>query len=88
MTKKIHNTLQGVNGSTQRVHKEETRQVFDWILENARRYWFPAGGPLSSPEEGGADIIFVSRPSYALLYEPWTLVMRGVSMPRSDTALV
>lgn len=65
MTKKIHNTLQGESDLNQRVHKEETHQVFDWILENANRYWFPAGGPLSSPEEGGADIIFVSGPSAA-----------------------
>jgi hypothetical protein len=32
----------------------------DWITDNAKRYWFSDGGPLKPPEEGGANVIFVS----------------------------
>jgi hypothetical protein len=33
--------------------------LIDWVTENAERYWLVEGGPLQSPEEGGADIVVV-----------------------------
>lgn len=44
----------------QRVSTEEKQTIIDWITENANRYWFSEGGPLLSPEEGGADVVMVS----------------------------
>lgn len=34
--------------------------LVEWMEENANRYWLSSGGPLRTPEEGGADVIIVS----------------------------
>jgi hypothetical protein len=60
ITKNIHNILQGVSHPDQRVSAEEKQSIIDWITENASRYWFSEGGPLCSPQEGGADVVIVS----------------------------
>lgn len=59
VTKNMHNILQGVSHPDQRISPEEKTSVTDWITENANRYWFSEGGPLCTPEEGGADIIVI-----------------------------
>ncbi len=61
ITKNIHNILQGVSHPDQRITAEEKQAIVDWITENANRYWFSEGGPLRSPEEGGADVVMVSN---------------------------
>lgn len=61
ITKNIHNILQGVSHPDQRISAEEKQAIIDWITENANRYWFSEGGPLRSPEEGGADVVIVSN---------------------------
>jgi len=61
ITKNIHNILQGVSHPDQRISAEEKQAIIDWITENAKRYWFSEGGPLCTPEEGGADVVIVSR---------------------------
>jgi alpha,alpha-trehalose phosphorylase (configuration-retaining) len=60
ITKNIHNILQGVSHPDQRVTAEEKQAIIDWITENASRYWFSEGGPLCSPQDGGADVVIVS----------------------------
>ncbi|KAK4131279.1 glycosyltransferase family 4 protein [Trichocladium antarcticum] len=62
ITKNIHNILQGVSHPDQRILAEEKQAILDWINENATRYWFSEGGPLRSPEEGGADIVIIDDP--------------------------
>ena len=59
ITKKIHNTLQGVNDSSLRISQKAIQSVRDWVTDNANRYWLSEGGPLRPAEEGGADIIIV-----------------------------
>ncbi len=66
ITKNIHNILQGVSHPDQRISAEEKQAIIDWITENANRYWFSEGGPLRSPEEGGADVVIVSNFSHVL----------------------
>ena len=61
ITKNVHNILQGVSHPDQRISTEEKQAIIDWITENANRYWFSEGGPLRSPEEGGADVVIVSQ---------------------------
>jgi hypothetical protein len=36
--------------------------MHDWIVTNAKRYWFAKNGPLRPPEEGGADVIIIDDP--------------------------
>lgn len=60
ITKNQHNILQGVSHPDQRISDAEKGAITDWIEDNAKRYWLSEGGPLRPPEEGGADIIFVS----------------------------
>jgi hypothetical protein len=62
ITKNIHNILQGVSKPDQRVSDEEKQSIVDWIVENAHRYWLSKGGPLSPPEEGGADMLIIDDP--------------------------
>lgn len=62
ITKNIHNILQGVSHPDQRVSADEKQTIIDWITENAHRYWFSEGGPLRSPEEGGADVVMIDDP--------------------------
>ncbi|KAK3386104.1 hypothetical protein B0H63DRAFT_395632 [Podospora didyma] len=61
ITKNIHNILQGVSHPDQRISAEEKQAIIDWITENANRYWFSEGGPLCTPEAGGADVVIVSN---------------------------
>lgn len=60
ITKNQHNILQGVSHPDQRISDPEKAAITDWIQDNAKRYWLSEGGPLRPPQEGGADIIFVS----------------------------
>jgi len=62
ITKNIHNILQGVSHPDQRISAEEKQAIIDWITENANRYWFSEGGPLCSPEDGGADVVIIDDP--------------------------
>jgi hypothetical protein len=59
ITKTVHNILQGVSGRDEWISTEDKRVLSDWIEDNANRYWLSHGGPLRSPEEGGADVIMV-----------------------------
>ena len=61
VTKNMHNILQGVAEPGQRISEEEKATIIDWITDNAMRYWLTEDGPLRHPEEGGADIVIVSR---------------------------
>jgi hypothetical protein len=70
ITKNVHNILQGVSRPDQRISAKEKAAIIDWITENANRYWLSEGGPLRPPEEGGADIIIVSRPLCLLSKTP------------------
>jgi hypothetical protein len=56
----MHNILQGVSEAHEVISDEEKKTLVEWIEENANRYWLSPGGPLRPPEEGGADVIFVS----------------------------
>jgi hypothetical protein len=60
ITKTVHNILQGVAELGVVISAEEKQTLTDWIEDNAKRYWLSPGGPLRPPEEGGADVIFVS----------------------------
>ncbi|EGD92646.1 trehalose synthase [Trichophyton tonsurans CBS 112818] len=62
ITKNNHNILQGVAAPDQRLTDQHKRDLTDWILANANRYWFGKGGPLEPPEKGGADIIIIDDP--------------------------
>ncbi|WKT52466.1 hypothetical protein QSH57_002980 [Fusarium oxysporum f. sp. vasinfectum] len=62
ITKNIHNILQGVSPSSQRITAEEKKAVIHWITENAYRYWLSESGPLRPAEEGGAHIIIIDDP--------------------------
>ncbi|KAK4466136.1 family 4 putative glycosyltransferase [Cladorrhinum samala] len=62
VTKNIHNILQGVSHPDQRISAEEKQSIIDWITDNATRYWFSEGGPLCSPEDGGADVVIIDDP--------------------------
>ena len=59
ITKNQHNILQGVAAPEQRISAEEKEAMTDWIVDNAKRYWFCEGGPLRPPSEGGADVVIV-----------------------------
>lgn len=58
----MHNILQGVSSPHEVISAEEQQILVEWIEDNANRYWLSAGGPLRTPEEGGADIIIVRIP--------------------------
>ena len=45
-----------------RLTKENVDILEEWANENAERFWVHDGGPLASPEDGGADVIFVDDP--------------------------
>ncbi|KAK2831918.1 hypothetical protein FQN49_007036 [Arthroderma sp. PD_2] len=62
ITKNNHNILQGVADPGQRLTEQNKKDLTDWILANANRYWFGKGGPLEPPERGGADIIIIDDP--------------------------
>lgn len=62
ITKNNHNILQGVSGPGERLTQENEHAIHEWITANAKRYWFAKGGPLSKPEEGGADVIIIDDP--------------------------
>ncbi|KAJ9605924.1 hypothetical protein H2200_009773 [Cladophialophora chaetospira] len=62
ITKTNHNILQGVVPSDVRATDEQLGKIKEWIVDNAERYWVGEGGPLSAPEDGGADVIVVEDP--------------------------
>ncbi|CEJ59833.1 hypothetical protein PMG11_08436 [Penicillium brasilianum] len=62
ITKTNHNILQGVSGPDDRLDGESQQQLIDWTRDNANRYWLRSGGPLSSPADGGADVVIVDDP--------------------------
>lgn len=62
VTKDNHNILQGAARPGERFTADKQKMLTDWIQENARRYWSCPGGPLTSPSEGGADIVIVDDP--------------------------
>lgn len=62
ITKNMHNTLQGLSDPHKFLSEEEKQLVTEWIGDNADRYWFSKGGPLCSPEEGGADVVIIDDP--------------------------
>jgi hypothetical protein len=82
ITKNIHNILQGVSHPDQRISAEEKQAIIDWITENANRYWFSEGGPLRTPEEGGADVVIVSEISHFVLFSPRSV--RRIIIPLTD----
>ncbi|EQL34284.1 hypothetical protein, variant [Blastomyces dermatitidis ATCC 26199] len=62
ITKTNHNIFQGVSKPDERLTEENKAALTDWIVGNAKRYWFGKGGPLSAPCEGGADVIVIDDP--------------------------
>ncbi|KAL1954844.1 hypothetical protein VTO42DRAFT_532 [Malbranchea cinnamomea] len=62
ITKTNHNILQGVSRPDERLSDDKKTALEEWITANAKRYWLAKGGPLSRPEEGGADIIVIDDP--------------------------
>lgn len=74
ITKNMHNILQGVARPEQTVLGADKTAIIDWIADNAKRYWFTKGGPLSLPEQGGADIVIVSLNSLSLHYHEGVVV--------------
>jgi glycosyltransferase involved in cell wall biosynthesis len=62
ITKTNHNILQGVSGTDDRLDCESQQQLVDWTRDNANRYWLHCGGPLSSPADGGADVVVIDDP--------------------------
>ena len=62
ITKTNHNILQGAVGSDVRSTDDQLESINRWVTENATRYWVKAGGPLSSPEEGGAHLVVIDDP--------------------------
>ena len=62
ITKNNHNILQGVVGSDVRSTDAQLESINKWITDNATRYWTKAGGPLSNPTEGGADLVIIDDP--------------------------
>ena len=67
ITKTNHNILQGVSKPGDRATEGDTKQVAEWIRENAKRYWLSPRGPLHPPSEGGAQVIVVDDPQMAPL---------------------
>ncbi|KAF2854135.1 glycosyltransferase family 4 protein [Plenodomus tracheiphilus IPT5] len=62
-TKDNHNILQGVAKDNERLTEERITELDKWALEEAERCkWLEFGGPLSSREKGGADVIIVDDP--------------------------
>jgi hypothetical protein len=61
ITKTNHNILQGVSGPDDRLDGKSQQQLIDWTRDNANRYWLN-GGPLSSPADGGADVVIIDDP--------------------------
>ncbi|KAK2803027.1 hypothetical protein FQN51_004056 [Onygenales sp. PD_10] len=62
ITKTNHNIFQGVSHPDERLSEENKQALTDWIVGNAKRYWFCKGGPLTPPSEGGADVIVIDDP--------------------------
>jgi hypothetical protein len=62
VTKHKHNILQGITRPDERLSADDRKLLSAWIEENAKRYWTVPGGPLSSPAEGGADVLIVDDP--------------------------
>lgn len=63
ITKDNHNILQGVATADERLTEEKMADLDDWVIEEAEKCrWVEHGGPLSSREKGGADVIIVDDP--------------------------
>ncbi|KAI4935710.1 uncharacterized protein J4E92_003001 [Alternaria infectoria] len=63
ITKDNHNILQGVATAGERLTEEKMADLDDWVIEEADKCrWVEHGGPLSSREKGGADVIIVDDP--------------------------
>ncbi|PGH18860.1 hypothetical protein AJ79_00273 [Helicocarpus griseus UAMH5409] len=62
ITKTNHNIMQGVSKPDERLTEENKKALTDWIVGNAKRYWFVPGGPLCAPSDGGADVIVIDDP--------------------------
>jgi len=63
ITKDNHNILQGVAIAGERLTEEKMVDLDDWVIEEADKCrWVEHGGPLSSREKGGADVIIVDDP--------------------------
>ncbi|KAJ4165817.1 hypothetical protein LMH87_007432 [Akanthomyces muscarius] len=78
ITKNIHNILQGVAEPDQHVTAEDKAAVIEWITDNAQRYWLNEGGPLRSPEDGGANIIIIDDPQMIGLIP----IIKDATVPR------
>jgi hypothetical protein len=63
ITKDNHNILQGVATAGERLTEEKITELDNWVVEEADKCrWVEHGGPLSSRERGGADVIVVDDP--------------------------
>ncbi|ETI19643.1 hypothetical protein G647_08655 [Cladophialophora carrionii CBS 160.54] len=62
ITKTNHNILQGVVPPDVRATDEQLGKIKEWIVDNAERYWVRDSGPLSAPQDGGADVIMIDDP--------------------------
>jgi hypothetical protein len=63
ITKDNHNILQGVATAGERLTEEKIADLDNWVAEEAEKCrWVEFGGPLSSRENGGADVIIVDDP--------------------------
>jgi hypothetical protein len=63
ITKDNHNILQGVATAGERLTEEKITELDNWVVEEADKCrWVEHGGPLSSRERGGADVIIVDDP--------------------------
>jgi hypothetical protein len=62
ITKTNHNILQGVSDPNVYLSDEQKNICTEWITHNAKSSWLVDGGPLSSPEKGGAHVIIVDDP--------------------------
>ncbi|KAJ4165818.1 hypothetical protein LMH87_007432 [Akanthomyces muscarius] len=68
----------GVAEPDQHVTAEDKAAVIEWITDNAQRYWLNEGGPLRSPEDGGANIIIIDDPQMIGLIP----IIKDATVPR------
>jgi hypothetical protein len=65
ITKTNHNILHGVSDPDVRFSDQQKTIFSDWITHNAKHFWLPEGGPLSSPSNGGAHVVIIDDPQMA-----------------------
>ena len=59
ITKTNHNILQGIAAQDRHFTRDQQREIYEWVVDNAQRFWLRDGGPLAPRSRGGADCIVV-----------------------------